>query len=89
MTIPERHLGDARAKIEICLYDTFDLEYIREKTKHYKIPDRFDAFCLFEFESIDALRRYGESSNELDRMHMMSVFHRSFLSDEIFAEQKA
>ena len=42
MTIPERYLADARSKKKICLYDTDDLEYVREQTKDHDIQDRFD-----------------------------------------------
>ena len=42
LTVPERHLADARSKAKICLYYTDDLEYISEKIKDHDIHDRFD-----------------------------------------------
>ena len=62
LTVPERHLADARSKAKICLYYTDDLEYISEKIKDHDIHDRFDGLCVFEAEMLAALHISGENS---------------------------
>ena len=87
MTIPEQHLGDTRSQKKICHYDTDDLEYIRERTKDQNIHDRFDCLCVFESESLVALRLHGKSSKEYIRMDKMLGFYRSFFNDETLARE--
>ena len=87
--IPERHLADARSKNPIVLYDTDDLKYIDEKTKHHTMEDRFDCLCVFEAKTIEALREYGESSDELSRMRRMYVFHYARLGESGVIQQMA
>ena len=87
MIILNRHWGDTRSQKEVCSYDTDDMQFIEAQTKEYKIPDRFDAVCIFEFRALQSLRQYGEDSVEFERMHMMQQFHRSQMSDEQFANE--
>ena len=74
LTIPERHLADARSKKKLCIYYTDDLEYIREQTKDQDIHDRFDGLCVFEAEMLAAWRVYGKFSDEYRLMHRMFRF---------------
>ena len=87
LTIPERHLADARSGTKICLYDTDDFEYVREQTKDHDIHDRFDCLCVFESESLSALRLYGKDSTEYGRMIEMYEFNASFFIDETLTRE--
>ena len=87
VTIPERHLADARSRTIICLYHTDDLAYIHEQTKNHDIHDRFDCLCVFEFESLVALRSYGKDSAEFHRMNSMRIFNLAFFADQTLAEE--
>ena len=89
LTIPERHLADARSKRKICLYYTDDLEYIREQIKDHDIHDRFDGLCVCEAEMLTALRISGENSEECGLMRRMFRFYESCFNDETLAEQMA
>ena len=89
MTIPERHLADARSKKKIYLYDTDDLEYIREKTKTQDIHDRFDCLCVFEFKLIEALRLFEKFSDEYNRIYLMFTFNEEFFNDQTFMQEMA
>ena len=89
MTIPERHLADARSKKKICLYDTDDLEYVREQTKNHDIQDRFDGLCVFELKLMESLRKYGKSSDEHFKMRRMYEFNLSFLSGDMLLQEMA
>ena len=87
MIVPERHLANTRSKKKICLYDTDDLEFIHEKTKDQNIQDRFDCLCVFEYESLVALRLIDEFSEEYRRMHSMYLFNLYFFEDETLAKE--
>ena len=87
MTIPSRHLGDTRSGKKICLYDTSDLEYIRLQLSEFEEKDHFDAFCMFQYFSVRAIRQYGRSSDGAITMERMSDFHGSCI-DAIFREQE-
>ena len=89
LTIPERHLADARSKRKICLYYTDDLEYIREQIKDHDIHDRFDGLCVFEFKLIDSLREYGASSEEFYRVLEMYTFYRNCFNNETLQAEMA
>ena len=87
--IPAQHLANARSKKMICLYDTTDLKYIREKTKSHDIHDHFDGACVFEFKSLEALRLYEKSSDEFNKMQIMYTFHRSCIEQGEFDKEMA
>ena len=89
LTIPERHLADARSKRKIFLYYTDDLEFVREQIKDHDIHDRFDALCVFEFKLIDSLREYGEFSDEFDRMYKMYTFYRRCIDNAVISAEMA
>ena len=73
MIVLSRHLGETRSGKKICAYDTNDIEYIQSQTMDYEEKDHFDAFCLFQFFSVKAVRQYGQFSDEVKLMDFMSV----------------
>ena len=89
LTVPERHLADARSKRKVCLYYTDDLEYIREQIKDHDIHDRFDGLCVFECKLLDSLREYGEFSDEFDRMFKMYAFYRQCIDNAALLAEMA
>ena len=89
VTITSRLMGQTRNKTFVRLWDTDDLSYIREQTKDYLVPGHFDAYCIFEYKTSQALRKYGVASNEVKHMQFMSDFHRKRLSKDQFDAEMA
>ena len=88
MTTPSRHLGNARSSKKICVYDTIDLEYIRSQTADFNEIDHFDAYCVFQYYSVRAMRLYGESSDEVKTMIVMGDYHLSCIGYKFIEEEK-
>ena len=89
VTIPERHIANARSRTKICLYDTDDLTYIGERTKDHNIHDRFDCLCVFEAESLAASRLFGQDSVEYRRVYSMYTYNLYFFNDQTLAQEMA
>lgn len=88
MIVPFRHFGNTRSGKEICAYDTRDMEYICEQVKGFEEEDHFDAFCLFQFMTLRALRRYGELSDEVAKMELMGDYHQRCIGEEVITHKK-
>ena len=88
MIVPSRHLARSRTKKNICSYTTKDLEYIKTQTADFARADDFDAYCVFEYRVICAIREYGMFSEEARLMESMAVFHFNRINAELFAAEK-
>ena len=89
MIIPSRHRGTTRLRRDVCDYDTNDEQYIRAQIAEYKPSDSFDAFCIFEYFVVWAVRHYGIDSPETRHFSKMSDLHRGFLTDAFLEKEKA
>ena len=88
MIVPSRHWACSRTKKSICSYATKDLEYIKAQTADFTMPDDFDAYCVFEYRVIRAIREYGMFSEEARLMESMAFFHFNRMSAGFFAVEK-
>ena len=89
MIITFRLMGHTRDKQAVRLWDTDDMVYLSEQTKDLLVPGHFDAYCIFEYKTSQALRKYGMASNEVKHMQFMSDFHRKRLSKDQFDAEMA
>ena len=88
MTIPSRHLGDTRSGKKICLYDTSDQDYIRSQTTDFDGHDYFDAYCLFQYFTVRAIRQYGQLADEVRLMTLMGNYHYRCIDSSFFDNEK-
>ena len=88
MTIPSRHLGDTRSGKKICAFSATYQEYIRSQTADFDKSDHFDAFCLFQYFSVRAVRQYGQYSDEATLMEQMSDYHFRCVDDAFMEREK-
>ena len=89
MLVPERYLADSRDNKRICVYATNNVEYIKGRISDHGERDSFDSYCIFQFQIIRAIRRYGEGSPDAEVMEFMSNIHLEKMSSEFFAKEMA
>ena len=83
-----RFLGYTRSKKKICAYPLHEVEFIELQTSRFTLPDYFDAFGVFEYLSLIALRRSGEGADEFEEMVFMRRFHRNKITPSCLEEEK-
>ena len=82
-------MGHTRDNTAVRLWDTDNIAYIKEQTKVFSPSSHFDGYCIFQFRALVASRKYGIASDEVERLRIMSDFHRRSLSEEQFEKEKA
>ena len=88
MIVPERHLADTRSPKRICDYQTDDIAYILAQIADYDEHDSFDAYCVFQYGAIRALRLDGRNSEEFYRMTTMANIHFARIKKDFFEREK-
>ena len=82
MIITSRLWGETRSGKGILSYQTDDIIYIEEQIHNFDPHDHFDAYCLFQWLLISAIRKHGPNSSEFNEYTIMSTVHFDYLSAE-------
>ena len=88
MTIPSRRMGTTRSGKAVCIYLTDCTHEIHEQLKAFDRHDHFDAFAIFQYLAIAALRKHGKSSLPFTEQLEYVKIHRCYLDGTFLKNER-